>query len=182
MEEWEQETHASECSGWEPEHRWTEPCSWLWNNQDLSDEETFARLTHESSDKSESNCGPYWAPKPVNSSGISVDTFKHTDDGWGSSRDPPQVPPGPPSTPQSSWQPSTDTNMPVIVEPLEVPSSSEQALAPMERIVPDVVHPVQYGIVPERITLPRPDDEINPFQLRRRRLVHTRRPCHLGNS
>ena len=50
--------------------------------------------------------------------------------------------------------------MPVNVEPLEVPSSSEQALAPMERTVPEVVHPVQYGIVPERITLPRPDDEI----------------------
>ena len=50
--------------------------------------------------------------------------------------------------------------MPVIVEPMEVPSSSEQALAPMERTVPDVVHPVQYGIVPERITLPRSGDEI----------------------
>ena len=49
--------------------------------------------------------------------------------------------------------------MPVIVEPMEVPSSSEQAPAPMERTVPDVVHPVQYGIVPERITLPRPNDE-----------------------
>ena len=33
-------------------------------------------------------------------------------------------------------------NMPVIVEPLEVPSSSKQALAPMKRTVPDVVHPV----------------------------------------
>ena len=50
--------------------------------------------------------------------------------------------------------------MPVIVEPLDVPSSLEQAPAPMERTVPDVVHRVQYGIVPERITLPRPDDEI----------------------
>ena len=30
----------------------------------------------------------------------------------------------------------------------------------MERIVPKVVHPVQCGTVPERITLPRPDDEI----------------------
>ena len=32
------------------------------NNQDFSDEETFARLTHGSGDESESNCGPYWAP------------------------------------------------------------------------------------------------------------------------
>ena len=84
--------------------------------------------------------------------------------------------------PQSSWQPYTDTNSsrssyafrrhvpqrsnelaasrPVSVEPLEVPSSSEQVPAPTERIIPEVVHPVQYGIVPERITLPRPDDEI----------------------
>ena len=51
-------------------------------------------------------------------------------------------------------------NMPVIVEPLEVPSSSEQLPAPVERTETDVVHAVQYGIVPERITLPRPDDEI----------------------
>ena len=50
--------------------------------------------------------------------------------------------------------------MPVIVEPLELPSSSEQAPALVERTVPDVVHPVQYGIVPERLTLPRTDDEI----------------------
>ena len=138
-------------------------------NQDLSDEETFSRLTHESSDGSESNCGPISAPKPVDSNDISVDTFNRTDDGWGSFCDPQPFPPGLPSTPQSSWKPYTDTNtagssyafrkyvftrsnelaanMPVIVEPLEVPSSSEPA--PMERIVPDVVHPVQYGIVPE---------------------------------
>ena len=50
--------------------------------------------------------------------------------------------------------------MPVIVEPLEVPSSSEQASAQMEGTTSDVVHPVQCGIVPEPVTLPRPDDEI----------------------
>ena len=167
MEEWEQEAHASECFGWEPRQRWTEPSSWSWNIQDLSDEETFARLTHESSDGSESNCGPYWAPKLVDSSGISCDTFKHTDDGWGFSHDPPPVPPGLDST-----QPYTDTNtsgssyafrryvlkrskklaanIPVIVEPLKAPSSSEQVPAPMERFVPEVVHPVQCGIRPQR--------------------------------
>ena len=32
------------------------------NHQDLSDKEIFARFTHGSSDESESNCGPYWAP------------------------------------------------------------------------------------------------------------------------
>ena len=51
-------------------------------------------------------------------------------------------------------------NMPVIVELLQVPSSSVQVPAPMARIAPEVVHIVQKGIVPERITLPRPDDEI----------------------
>ena len=60
MEGWEHEAHASECSGWEPGQQWTEPSPWSWNNQDLSDEETFARLTHESGDGSESNCGPFW--------------------------------------------------------------------------------------------------------------------------
>ena len=50
----------------------------------------------------------------------------------------------------------------VIVEPLEVLSSSERAPAATEGTASDVVHPVQYSIsiVPERITLPRPNDEI----------------------
>ena len=39
--------------------------------------------------KSGSICGPCWAPKPVNSGGIPFDTFKHMDDGWGASREPP---------------------------------------------------------------------------------------------
>ena len=60
-------------------------------------------MTHESSDESESICGPFWAPKAVNSSGISFDTLKHIDDGWGALREPTPVPPGSPSTPQSSW-------------------------------------------------------------------------------
>ena len=176
MEEWEQKEHASECSGWEPGQRWTEPSSWSWNNQDVSDEETFAHLTHESSDGSESNCGPFWAPMLVDSNDIPVATFNLTGDGWGSFCDPQPAPPGLPSTPQSSWQTYTDRNtsggldafrryvlkrshelaakMQVIVEPLEVPSSSEQAPAPMGKTVPDVP-PVQHGIVPERITLPR---------------------------
>ena len=42
---------------------------------------TFARLTHESSDGSESTCRPFWAPKPVDPHDILVDTFKHADDG-----------------------------------------------------------------------------------------------------
>ena len=50
--------------------------------------------------------------------------------------------------------------MPVIVEHLKVPSSFEHAPAPMERTVLGVVHLVQYGIVPERITLPHSNDGI----------------------
>ena len=151
VEEWEQDAHASECFGWDPGQRWTEPSPWSWSSQDLSDEETFARVTRESSDESKSNCGLFWAAKPVNSNSTPVDTFRH----------PQTVPPSSPSTPQSPWQPYTDTNtsggsyqfrryvikrsneldtnMPVIVELLEVHSPSEQAPTPMERTVPDVV-------------------------------------------
>ena len=49
MEEWEQEARASKCSSWEPGQRWTEPGSWSWINQDLTDEETFAFLPYEAS-------------------------------------------------------------------------------------------------------------------------------------
>ena len=41
-----------------------------------------------------------------------------------------------------------------------MPAPSERGPAPLERAVPEVVHPVQYGIVPERIALRRPDDKI----------------------
>ena len=108
-----------------------------WNNQDLSDDETFARLTHESSD---------------GSNDFAVDTLNRTGDGWGSFRDPQPVPPGV-TLPRSSHlgnriqiqvhqearthaedmssrrSNELSTNMPVIVEPLEVPSSSERAPA-----------------------------------------------------
>ena len=76
--------------------------------QDSADREIFARLTHESSDESESGCGPYWAPKPVNSDYL----FLHMDDGWNESRESPLVLPGLPCTLQSSWQPYPDTNAP----------------------------------------------------------------------
>ena len=41
-----------------------------------------------------------------------------------------------------------------------MPAPSERVPAPLERAVPEVVHPVQYGIVLERIALRRPDDKI----------------------
>ena len=49
-------------------------------------------MTHESSDESESVCGPYWVLELANSE------FKHGDDGWGASRESPLVPPGSPSS------------------------------------------------------------------------------------
>ena len=55
---------------------------------------------------------------------------------------------------------SGQTNVPVIVEPLEMPASSERVPTLLEQVILEVVHPVQYGIVPERIALPRPDDQI----------------------
>ena len=82
MEEWEQKANASEYSDQESAFRWKDPSSWSWDTQDSSDKEIFARMTHASSDESESSCGPYWSPKPVNSGGISFDTLKHMDDGW----------------------------------------------------------------------------------------------------
>ena len=42
---------------------------------------------------------------------------------------------------------------PLVTEPLDVP-------APSERVVPEVTHPVQYGMLHIRLLLPRPDDEI----------------------
>ena len=140
------------------------------------DREIFTRLTHsEYSDESESVCRPCWGPKPVNSDYISCGPFKPIDDGRSASCDSPPVPPGLPSTPQSSCQPYTDANaskgcwvfrkhvlrksnekaadVPVVVEPLDVPASSEP-------VVPEVIHPVQYGITPIRLALPHSDDEI----------------------
>ena len=49
---------------------------------------------------------------------------------------------------------------PLVIEPPEEPAPSGQVPVPIERIVPEVAHTVQPGIVSEPITLPRPDDEI----------------------
>ena len=47
---------------------------------------------------------------------------------------------------------------------------SERVLLLLERALPEVVHPVQYGIVPIRITLPRTDDEITKLDARHGRI------------
>ena len=153
--------------------RWTEPSPWSWNNQGFSDEENFAHLTDESSDGSESNCGPFWAPKPVDSNNIPVDTFKHTDDGWCSYCDPQprrhhlgnriQIPSHREARTHSEEMSSRlnelDTNMPVIVEPLAVPSSSEHVHRWKELYLMLFIL-CSTALPPERITLPRSDDAI----------------------
>ena len=139
--------------------------------------------------KSGSICGPYWGPKPVNSGGISFETFKHMDNGWRASREPP-----PTCSSRSTFhaaiilatvfrcklfqgalghaedmkkQPSASpAGSPLVIEPLEVP-------APLERAPPEIVHPIQYGIVTKRLCLDAPRRR-NPLWVRRRRLVHTR--------
>ena len=106
MEEWEQEDHASECSGWEPGQRWTGPSSWSWKTTRTYPMRRTSPTWHMSrAMEAKVIADLFLAPKPLDSNDIPVDTFKHTDDGWGSSCDP-----GLPSTPLSSWQPYTDTN------------------------------------------------------------------------
>ena len=168
----------------------------LWSGIEVFDEETFARETHESSDASESKCGPYWGPKPVNSGGISFDTFKHMDNGW---RAPRELPPicssrctfhaaiilatvsrcklfqgalghGEDMKKQPSARPAGSL---LVIEPLEVPAPSERVPAPLEQAPPEIVHPIQYGIAPKRLCLDAPRRR-NPLWVRRRRLVHTR--------
>ena len=67
VKEWEQEAHASNYSGQESENRGRTPVLGLGTPMVNPTERSSARLTHESRDGSESVCGPYWAPKPVNS-------------------------------------------------------------------------------------------------------------------
>ena len=89
---------------------------------------------------------------------VSHGAHKSTDDGWHTPGDAPLAPPGLPSTPQSSWQPYSNANMPqgswvslkhvfkqpdaraadkpVVIEPLDEP-------APSRPMILEVVHPVQ---------------------------------------
>ena len=40
-----------------------DPGFWYFGTQDPADKKTFHRLAHDTCDKSDSNCGPYWAPR-----------------------------------------------------------------------------------------------------------------------
>ena len=170
MEEWEREVHASDSSVHESGYRWKDPSTWSWHAHELSDQEIFARLTRtDSGDESESEYEPYCAPKPLDFDYVSYGAYKPADDGWHAPAGSTPVPPGLPSTPQSSWQPHSSAwvfrehvfnksdelaaGMPVVIEPLDVP-------APSEPTIPQLIHPVQYGITPTRLHLPHSDDEI----------------------
>ena len=90
-------------------------------------------------DETYSPCEPESAPKPTNNH-------------WSIPNGPPSTPPGIPSTPQSSWQPYSDTNATQnswvfrrhVLRPPEEPA----ALKP---VVPEIVHPIQYRITPEAL-------------------------------
>ena len=162
VKEWEQEVHAPDSPVQESGYRWKDPSTWSWHAHGLSDEEIFAHLTRaESGDESESVCEPYCDPKSLDFDYVPYGTCKPTDDGWHTTGESPPVPPGLRFTPQSSWQPYSNVNasqgswvfrkhvfkqpnelpadMPVVMEPPDVP-------APLEPTVPEVIHPVQYGI------------------------------------
>ena len=125
---------------------------------------TSDRPEHDSSDEGVSNCGPFWAPSHSDPVCLSVPV----DDGCIASRELSSVPPGCFSSPQSSWQPFTGTNAPgrkldeppenttVDVESLDAPAPS----TPYITSVHEFVHHVQFGIMPKRLPLPHPDDEI----------------------
>ena len=126
--------------------------------------EMFACLTRAYSwDESDSPCEPYNASKPFDFDSVFFDTHKHTDDRWHTPYGSPAAPPGLPSTPQSSWQPSSNTSTtqgswvfrmhvfkqpdePAAVEPVVLGPPDEPAMS--KPLVPEIVHPVQYGILP----------------------------------
>ena len=86
-------------------------------------------------------------------------------DGWGVSRELPSVPTGLSSTPKSSWQPYPDMSAPKgkPTEPAEDTPNVVESLGtptPLAPCVHESTHPVQFGIMPKRLPLPHPDDEI----------------------
>ena len=96
------------------------------------------------------------------------------DNGWHTPYDSPSAP-GLPSTPQSSWQPYSNTNTaqgswvfrwhvlkqpdePAAVKPMVL--GPPDAPAPSKPIVPEVNHPVQHRITPKPLLRPHSDTEI----------------------
>ena len=81
------------------------------------------------------------------------------DDGWNATREIP-APCGCPSLPQSSWQLVGDTNEPTKHWKHTETQKSAVFLEPLGAPVPQFFHPVQFGILPKRSSLPYPDAEI----------------------
>ena len=73
-------------------------------------------------------------------------TQKPGDDGWSTPYGSPPTPPGLPSSPLSSWQPYTNSNIAqrswafrlYVQEPPNEPAALKLAIA-------EVIHPIQYG-------------------------------------
>ena len=118
------------------------------------------RLEHDSCDESESNGGPYWAPRHSDPC-ISFCTRGRR---WSASRESAAAPRDF-SSPQSSWQPFPGASAPrrkPAEPPVDTPVDVESlgAPAPSTPGVHEFIHSVQFGIMPKRPDLPHPDDEI----------------------
>ena len=89
-----------------------------------------------------------------------VATPKPTINDWSIPDDLPSRPPGLLSTPQVSWQPYSDTNSAqnswVFRKHVPRPPDEPAAVKP---VVPEIVHPIQYGITRKRFLLPQSDTE-----------------------
>ena len=65
---------------------------------------------------------------------------------------------GAPSTPQSSWQPYTNSN--IARRPLGWVFCPHAQEPHHEPVIPEVIRPTQYGSAPQRLLVPRSDSEI----------------------
>ena len=159
MEEWEQVVHTTDDPTQKCGYRWKDPTSWSWRAHELSGKEMFACLTRpDSGDESDSLCEPYCAPNSLDFDNVPHGAHKPMDDGRHTSCDSPPAPPGLLSTPQSSWQPYSNTNTTqdswVFRRHVFRPPDEATVIKP---VAPEVVHPVQYGITPKQLLLPQSD-------------------------
>ena len=85
--------------------------TWSRRAHELSEKEIFAFLSRaDLCGESESPCEPFCAPKPLDFDYVSHGAHNPNDNGWHTPCVSPSAPPGLPSTPQSFWQPYSNTN------------------------------------------------------------------------
>ena len=86
---------------------------------------------------------------------------KPADDGGSTPYCSPPTPSGPQSTPQSSWQPNTNTSTAQRswAFRLHVPGPPDEPIT-LKLAIPEVIHPIQYGSSPQRLLFPRSHIEI----------------------